>query len=255
MSGRKVFPYYLFGIYIITLGKFFRGTFQNFKTHQNEDPLEAQVFFGAPRAAFKYYMEQFNGLIKLPMINYNISNMERKTEFERVTYMPSRADYNSETGKISTMRFPSVFEVTYSVQMWNNNLRERDVMMHHIINSFPMGDAWLLYYPDKEKYPDFYLPMPHTLDLTFTDDTDLETLEETETRDRILTSFQLTCTRAFVPYQVYEIPVISQIDFQSYINDYEFGDNIKNLDFEFKGQAQAVKSALIDIGLATAEVS
>ena len=253
--GNQIFPYFFAGIYVIELGRFFRGTFYNFKTHEAGDPLQAQVFFGTPRAAFRYYMEQYNGMIKLPMINYNISNMERKTQYERATYLTAMNDFDPYTGKTSTMRFPSIFEITYSCQMWNNNLRERDKMIHDLINSFPMGDAWLLHYPDKEKYPGFFLPMSHKLNLTFNDETELNNLEPTDTRSRIVTSFEIICTRAFVPYQVYEIPVVSDVAFESYINYVEHGLPMKTLDTEFKASAQAVKSMLIDVGLTTVNIS
>ena len=249
--AEQALPYFLFGCYIIELGRFFRGTFYNFKTHDAGEYLTSQVFYGAPREAFKYYMEEFNGMIKLPMINYNISGMERQIKYEKTVYMPAMNDFDPVKGTTSVMRFPSVFEITYSVQMWNNSLRERDYMMHALINSFPMGDAWLIHYPDKVNHPDCWLPMAHKLDLAFTDGTEYDNLAENETRDRIMTSFNIICTRAFVPYQVYEIPIVSQVDFASYIN--EVNGN-KMQDNAFSGLSQSVKATLIDIGLSTVNV-
>jgi len=244
--AQQAFPYYLFGNYVIELGRYFKNTFKNFQIQPNDTPITAQVFFGAPRAAFRYYMEQFNGLIKLPMINYNIANAERKVEYEKPVYIHAPQSFNPATGTMNIMRFPSIYEVTYQVDIWNNNLRERDMMMHRIINSFPMGDAWLIHYPDKVNYPDTWLPMPHRLDLTFKDETELDNLDIKETRDRIRTSFTITCTRVFVPYMVYEVPAISWIHFDSYVN--EENGNLIN-DNEYHGQAQAVKETLLKASL------
>lgn len=253
-DNTRLFSYYLFGIYIIELGRFFKGIYSNFQIGANDTPLKAQVFFGAPRAAFRYYMEQFNGVIKLPMINYSISNAERKPEYEKIVYLSAgsenRLDPNS---KGSIMRFPSIFEITYQVDLWTNNLRERDYMMHKIINKMPMGgEAWLSYYPDKENYPHDFLPMPHRLDLTFKDETELDNLGEKETRDRIRTSFTITCSRAFVPYEIEEVPIVNWVGFEAYVNQ-QNGNQIATI--EEAAQAQAVETIILDAGLSAINVS
>ncbi|HQM96816.1 MAG TPA: hypothetical protein PK705_07405 [Clostridia bacterium] len=248
MSDKQLFSYYLFGIYIIELGRFFKGVFHDFQIQDGADHLQSQVYFGAPRAAFRYYMEQFNGLIKLPMINYNISNTERKTEFERIVYLHAISDnLVNPNSKGSIMRYPSVYEITYQCDMWNNNLRERDYMMHKLITKMPMGgDAWLQYYPDRVNYPDVYLPMAHRLDVSFKDETELDNLDVKETRDKIRTSFTITCTRAFVPYEIYDVPVISWINLESYIN--ELNGNII-FDEQTRVEAQALNTLLLELGL------
>ena len=225
--GQQLFNYYLFGIYIIELGRFLKGTFSDFVIEEGGDPIRSQVFFGTPRAAFRYYMETYNGLIDLPMINYYITGAERKIGVLKPMYMPAHDSYNEATGKMDMMRFPSVFEITYTINIWNNSLRERDFMMHTIINSFPEGEAWLIHYPDQTNMPDVWLPMPHTLENTFTDATDVEDLEASETRDRIRTTLTLKCTRAFVPYQVYQVPVATWVQIDSYINDMVLNNRIQ----------------------------
>lgn len=243
--GEQLFQYYLFGIYIIELGNFFKGTFDNFKISPGGEDLTAQVYFGTPRAAFRYYMDRYNGQIKLPMINYYFSGSPtRKTEYEKIVYLTSKDSYNPETGKANIMRFPSVFELEYTVNFWNNDFRERDYMMHAMINSFPMGEAWLFHYPDKVNHPKLFLPMAHSLSLEFTDETQVDDLSPEETRDRIRTSMTIKCTRAFVPYQVYEIDVAQWVNLSSYINE-TLGQTKDN---EVETTFGAVKNSLLKIG-------
>ena len=223
--GEQAFNYYLFGIYVVELGRFFKGTFNNFVIEEGGDPIQSQVFFGTPRAAFRYYMETYNGLINLPMINYYISGSpERKIGYEHPIYLTSRASLNKELGTMDIMRFPSIYEITYTINIWNNSLRERDFMVHALINSFPMGEAWLLHYPDPVGNPDVFLPMPHTLELTFNDETELEDLSASETRDQIRTALTMKCTRAFVPYQVYKVRTATWVQLDSYVNEKVLGN-------------------------------
>jgi len=252
--SEPLFQYFLFGIYIIELGRFFKGIFSNFKIQSTAEAQNAQVFFGAPRAAFRYYMEEFNGVIKLPMINYNISNAERKPEFEKIVYMSAQSNnLNDPTAQGSIMRYPSIYEITYQVDMWTNNLRERDFMMHKIINKMPMGgNAWLMHYPDKENYPEVCLPMAHRLDMNWKDETELDNLDIKETRDRIRTSFSVTCTRAFVPYEIYEVPMVAWVGFESYVNEQ---NGNKTQDNEVSAQVQAVQAIMVDVGLSAINVS
>ena len=69
MAANPIFPYFLFGIYSIELGRFFKNKFNNIQLSQSDDLFSSQVMFGTPRAAFRYYIEKFNGVVKLPMIN------------------------------------------------------------------------------------------------------------------------------------------------------------------------------------------
>jgi len=219
MTINPVFPYFLFGIYIIELGKLFKDKFANFKILPNGQDLTAQVFFGTPRAAFRHYTKK-NGMIVMPMINYWIVDVERKPEFEPAYVMLyDKASYDSTSGNTQIMRAPGVFNITYNVNIWNNNQRERDYMFHAIYNTFPKGEAHLIYFPDLTNHPKTFLQMPHKMELAVTDETDVEGLEQSETRDKIKTSFVIRCERAFVPYDVIEVPAVSIIVFESKIND------------------------------------
>ena len=144
--GNMALPYYLFGIYTIELGKFFHDRFKNFtvaKDAQGVDiPLKAQVFFGTPRAAFRYYFEKFNGMVKLPMINYHMGSIERTPEFEPIV---NRYAVDRNTQIAYGMRAPQVYTLTYAINFFNNSYRERDFMLHKLFTAFPKGEAHLIY--------------------------------------------------------------------------------------------------------------
>lgn len=224
MADNPVFQHFLFGIYVVELGKFLRDKFKNFAVvHDGQSqPIAttAQVYFGTPRAAFRYYYERFNGMIKLPMINYHLSTIERLPHFEP-TYV---VFHNKDTldrinGQIQSMRAPGVFKLTYSVNIFNNSYRERDYMLHALFTAFPKGQVHLIYFPDATNHKDVFLQMPHEIDLNIADETEIEGLDEKETRDIIKTSIAITCSRAFVPYDVTMTPAISYISFTSTMND------------------------------------
>lgn len=230
-STNPIFPYYLFGIYIIELGRLFKQKFASFKIIQSAEPITCQVFFGTPRAAFRYYFEKYNGLVKMPMLSYHLPEIERKIEFEPAyVQIVSRDSFDPNTGKMQASRNPGVFELNFSFNLFNNNDRERDFMMHAIFNTFPRGETHLIYYPDFENHPEIYLQMPYKMELTATDETELEGLEPKETRDRIRTTFNLRCMKAFVPYEAYEVDVVNYISFSEKLNDF-IGNTVNSIEF------------------------
>jgi len=219
-ASNPTFAYHLFGIYVIELGKFFREKFSGFKVNSTEDPLNCQVFFGTPRAAFRYYFDKFNGKINLPMVNYHLIDVERKPEFEPTSvYLTLRDTYDITQGTSSMMRAPGVFELTYSINLFCNSYRERDYMMHAMFNAFPKGELHLIHLPDYANYPDVFLEMPHKMELAVNDETELEGLDQAEVRDMIRTNMTIRCTRAFVPYDAFDVPVVSYIEFSGIMND------------------------------------
>ena len=221
------FLYHLFGTYIIELGRFFKGKFTDFKIHESHDPLTCQVFFGTPRAAFRHYFDKFNGQIVLPMINYHLIDIERKVEFEPVGnyILKSYESYDPVTGKMLLMKPPGVFEITYNINLWNNDNRERDYMLHTLFNAFPKGEVSLIYYPDINNKT-VQLLMPHKMELSTADETELEGLDQSETRDKIKTSFVIRCIRAFVPYDAKETEIVGYVSFANLMNDYINGEQI-----------------------------
>lgn len=205
MPVNPVFQFPGFGIYFLELGKYFKDKFQSFKIFQNGDEINCQVFFGTPRAAFRFFQKRFNGLMKLPLINYHNTSMTEKPEFERPNaWVYSQKSYNPITKTYETMKAPKKFEISYSVVLWNNTYRERDYMIHAMLNDFKQGLLNLAYYPDINNYPDAVLIMPIKLDGSISDETEIEGLEPTQTRDNIKTSFTLT-GEAFLPYESYQV--------------------------------------------------
>lgn len=220
MANNPVFEYHLFGLYTIEIGKFFRDKFANFKLLESKESMAAQVFFGTPRAAFRYYFTKFNGLIKMPMISYHMTSCTRKFEYEPTNvFLWDKENYDPVTGTTQVMKAPGVFELTYSVNIFNNSYRERDYMMHTIFNAFPKRETHLIYFPDLVNAPETYLQMPLRIEEGFTDETEIEGLEQKETRDTVRTTLSLTCYRAFVPYDVETLLAIESIEFEQRIND------------------------------------
>ena len=244
----NIFPYQLFGCYIIELGRFFKGTFRNLQG-PGEKELHAQVFFGTPRAAYRFYMEEFNGMIKLPMINYHIAGMERKIEYEKIVWLPIHQSLNVQDGTMDIMRAPSVYEVTFAISLWNNDQRERDEMIHTLISSFPMGEGWLFHHPDRIKYPHVNLPMAFKLEDSIEDATELDNLNTKDTRAKIRTTLTMKCTRAFVPYKSFKTPVIQWVDFDSFMKN-KLGN--KTLTNHISASGGTIEENFIDLGLETA---
>lgn len=222
-----IYQYYYFGIYSLEMGKFLKDIFSGFRLTPTGDIINSQVFFGIPSAAFKFYQEKFNGQVLLPMVNFYVTDTIRKPQFERPNIrLWSKETYNPIEQKYEFTKAPMHFDINYSINIWNNTMRERDYMLHNLNTRFTQGETSLIYYPDYDNYPDVFLTMPIFIDGNFNDETEIEGLDVKETRDRIKTSFTLRCN-ALLPYKAY-VPnnfdgmPIEYIDFESYINNYLF---------------------------------
>jgi len=222
-----IYQYYYFGIYSLEMGKFLKDIFSGFRLKPGGDIINSQVFFGVPQAAIRFYQEKFNGQILLPMVNFYVTDTIRKPQFERPNIrLWSKETYNPTEGKYEFTRAPMRFDITYSINMWNNSMRERDYMLHNFNTKLIQGGTSLIYYPDYANYPEVFLAMPIMVDGNFNDETEVEGLEVKETRDRVKTSFTIKCEallpyKAYVPSSIDGVP-IEYIDFESYINTYMF---------------------------------
>ena len=212
----RVYPYSLFGIYIIELGKFFQDRFVSLYVNEDDtDPVTLQVYYGTPQAAFRELgSETENGQVLLPMLNYLIANQDRKVEMERtVSRLTTDVVVKADGSRVRySSRAPMHFNLTFQLTLYNNNLRERDVMMHKIHQAFPQGEMQLTYYPDLDNHPDVLLFMPCKLDTqSIVDETEYEGLDTKETRDQIRTTFNINVD-AMLPYDVTEMPLIEFIE-------------------------------------------
>lgn len=209
---KNLFPHHLFGNYIIEIAKLFRFNFKEFQLTPTGDILSLQVYYGTPRAAFRSWYKRFNGKLILPLLNFYGADYRRRYDKEcpniylKITAKDHYSDYD---GKVSATYPPMHFDVTYQFSLYNNSLRERDKMIHKIMQFFPRGQMSLRWYPDPENYPDIFLFMPLSLEEAITDETEIEGLDQNETRDIVRTNFILISS-AVVPYDIFRIPAVTK---------------------------------------------
>ncbi len=234
----EVLPHYLFGIYILEIHSFFEKHFtKGVAWAGNTKPLSMQVAYGTPRAAFRFMIQKFNGKVLLPMMNFYIGDSKRDLTRERVNvYITDPEAYDPVTKTIPISRNPMHFNVTFSVNIWTNDQRERDFILHEILQMFPMGEISLIYYPDPTNKSS-YLLMPLKMSESFNDETNIEGLDMKETRDAIKTVFSIE-SHAIVPYNVYRVPVITDIRVDDEMTVYD-GNN-----FQTVGQTYFSKNAV-----------
>lgn len=241
----EVLPNYLFGPYVIEISRYFTQLFQNkVKIDNTATPKSLIVSYGVPKAAFRFVQETYNGKIVLPLLNFWIADNQRIKSKERVNvFLYSYDDYNPVDNTISFTRNPAHFDVTFNFNLWTNNLRERDFIIHEIIQKFPMGELSLIYFIDKTtsglnetqiKRKKEYLLMPLSFDGSFRDETGIDSIEMPETRDVIKTAFDIK-TETIVPHNVYRMPIITKInilgkmvDIDHLYNQYEIIDDFVN---------------------------
>ena len=147
------------------------------------------------------------------MLNFVGIDYRRRFDKEypgRGLYISDQRTFNPETGTVAAMEPPMHFEITFQFSIYNNSNRERDKMLHKIFQMFPRGGCSLLWYPDPDNHPNVFLYMPLRIDETFVDETDIEGLDEKETRDIIKTNFNIVSS-AVVPYDVIEFPAVSRV--------------------------------------------
>jgi hypothetical protein len=119
---------------------------------------------------------------------------------------------NKTTAKGFIMRAPAHFDITYSFNLWTNSERERDFIIHRIFQKFHKGELSLVYFPDPVNYKDAYLLMPLKIEGGFTDETEIEGLQENDIRGQVKSSFTLK-SQAILPSEVYEIGINRMMKF------------------------------------------
>lgn len=219
----NMFPNYMFGNYIIELAKLFKYKFINFQLDPSAKITPLQIYYGTPKAAFRYWLKTFNGKMVLPAINFYGIDYRRRYDKECPNAklpLSDRRSYDPVTKTVAVTIPPMHFDVTYQFSLYNNNRRERDMLYHKIIQIFTRGQCSLRWFPDPSNYPDIFLYMPLKMDESFTDDTEIEGLAETETLDVIKTNFNIISS-AVVPYEVLRIPTVQKIILDNVITDYD----------------------------------
>lgn len=214
----EVLPSYLFGPYIIEIHKFFTDRFKSNITWDTMAAKSLAVSYGTPRAAFRYQQSLNNGKIILPMLNFYIADAQRVIGRERVNvFLYSQEAYDPVDNTIAATRNPQHWNLSFSFNLWTNNMRERDFIMHNILQAFPMGEVSLIHYRDRTVVNGVetvindrrnYLLVPLRWDGGFNDETNIEGLEMTETRDAIKTVWNIKIDNAMVHYDIEKIPVV-----------------------------------------------
>jgi hypothetical protein len=108
------------------------------------------------------------------------------------------------------------YDVTWSCNLWTDGLRDRDYIMHKLMQIMPAGEMVLIYYTDTSVVngqtvvndKTQYLLMPLSFEEgTFTDETEVEQLEMQQVRDRIKTNFNLI-GKTVIMYNVMRVPAL-----------------------------------------------
>lgn len=198
-----------FGPYFLELTKYFKSIYKDFLVTDDSDPLNPQVLYGTPYAAYRKSFDQENQKMILPVINFYLMESERQPSKEPVRkdlflYSPG----NDNT--ILKTRPPMHYKNTYQFYMWCNNLRERDAMMHRLSEAFPRNEISLLHRPYPDYDPTDYLFMPFKIEGNFSDETVVDGLDPKETRDKIIMTWTIQ-GESILPYEVFQENVIKTI--------------------------------------------
>jgi len=222
-TGENLFPHHLFGNYVVEIAKLFKFQFREFQLTPQSEKLELQVYYGTPRAAFRYWYKRFNGQLILPLLNFYGADFRRRYDKEhpdvfRNFSIKSSMDHND--GTVSVTKAPMHFDVTYQFSIYNNSARERDKLLHKIMQLFPRGQRSIRWYVDPDGHPEIFLFMPLSVDESFADETEIEGLDQTETRNIVKTNFTIVSS-AVVPYDIYRVPAVTRVLVDNIIHEDE----------------------------------
>lgn len=215
---------YLFGEYFSTIQKYF----QRIKSFRSEDgqQLNLIVAYGTPAAAYRKELEAvssliqqqklpetFNGKARLPFMNFFAPNWKRKLGKEPIR-KPYTIRYEEDKEKYLKTIVPFIFDVTINCSLWTANYRERDDLIYKIYSMFPRNEISLPHIPNKtDPYHSGSL-----INITFNEDmsdtTEIEGLDERETRDVIRTDWTMQ-TELTVAREGYYVDVIKKVGFDS----------------------------------------
>lgn len=226
---------FLFGDYFIELSRFFANfhtTVISFEGKNEYKPITYPmiVMLGSPTAAFRRLEnisnntqdgKNTNKMQKFPLLNFIPTSFDRVVgmevpyarRFTRISNDYTRVDFDIQR-----------WNVTYQTSLWTSSYRMRDDILSKIFRSFPAGEMALQHFPDPNNQK-YFLNMEFKLEGSFSDTTDLETLDAKEARDIVRTDFTITGP-AVLPYENHNINNVKYIDlaFNSYekINEFTY---------------------------------
>jgi hypothetical protein len=227
MNENRVFNYRpLFGHYFLEIQKFF-ALFAVSGIDQNGNQIKPIVIMGTPQAAFRKINTpisnisgtnpaSINGSANLPAINFISMDFRRiygmENPYVRLTGSVRTKDYLGRERVLETYS-PQSWEITYQVSVWTDSYKQRDDIMSKILTMF-RHDLTIPYYPDPVNSPNDKLWMEIRMDDNFSDETNLEDLQEKESRKFIRTSFTMI-SRAILPYDSNYVSTVLRIQIEN----------------------------------------
>lgn len=212
---------FLFGDYFIELSRFFANFKANIVSYEDKNNYKIItypmiVMLGSPTAAYRRLEsisnntkdgKMENKMQKFPLLNFIPTSFDRVVGMEvpyarRFTYVNN--NYTRVDADIQR------WNITYQTSLWTSSYRMRDDILSKIFRAFPAGEMALRHYPDPND-PKKFFNMEFKLEGSFSDTTDLETLDPKEARDIIRTDFTITGP-AVLPYENHNINNVKYID-------------------------------------------
>ena len=227
MNENRIYNYRpLFGHYFLEIQKFF-ALFAISGVDQNNNQIKPIVIMGTPQAAFRKINTpisnisgtnpaSINSSANLPAINFIAMDFRRiygmENPYARVYSGDLRKDnFGRETSTISYSS--QSWEISFQVSIWTDSYKQRDDIMSKILTMF-RHDVTIPYFPDPVQYPKYHLWIELRMDENFNDETNLEDLQEKESRKFIRSGFTMIA-RAILPYDIEMMPTILRIQIEN----------------------------------------
>lgn len=227
-------PEWLFGEYFATIKKYF----QQIKSYREENggQIPMLVYYGTPSAAYRQEVKAvdelvaagrldktFNGKARLPLLNFFGQTWKRKLGREPIS-RPYVIRYEADKEKYLKTMPPFVFDVTINCSIWAASYRERDDLLFKLYSMFPRNEISLPHIPDKNDPYHSGTLINIIFNEDMTDSTEIEGLDERETRDVIRTDFTMQ-TELSVGRYAYYTGVIKKAGFDERVM---FEDDVYN---------------------------
>lgn len=227
MNEQRVYNYRpLFGHYFLEIQKFF-ALFTVSGVDQNDNQIKPIVIMGTPQAAYRKINtplsnisgtnpSSINSSANLPAINFIAMDFRRvygmENPYVRVYSSDLKKDnFGRETGIISYSS--QSWEISFQVSIWTDSYKQRDDIMSKILTMF-RHDVTIPYFPDPVNNPKYHIWIELRMDENFNDETNLEDLQEKESRKFIRSGFTMI-GKAILPYDIHMMPTILRIQIEN----------------------------------------
>jgi len=190
---------FLFADYFLALSKFF-AQIETYKMKYYPDtgetkPERPTVLYGQPSAAYRKIIADLgnlNGQSRLPVISFVALQFDRVKARQNpyAIYKNNLIKNEWDDTKVALSWAPQVYKVTYNFSIWTNNNKSRDDLISRIVRYFN-PTLTLKHFPDPANHPNHFIYMPFEIEDSINDSTELEQLEEKDTRDLIRTDLIL----------------------------------------------------------------